>query len=131
MMKMLLVEDSELIRTRLQAWLRNLVGLNHIITASTLEQALLLVRQECPDLLILDLSLPDGNAINRLKDFKFFAPHMAIAVYSNDASTFTRQKCLQAGAHWFFDKSGEVSDLIALVQQQLRSHMLRSLNNPT
>jgi DNA-binding NarL/FixJ family response regulator len=119
MMKLLLVEDSELIRSRLVDWLCSLSPVMQIDTATTLEQALQQVHTLQPDFLILDLSLPDGNAIHKIEEFKALAPHMGIGILTNDASNFTRIKCIAAGADWFFDKSSEVSELIATVQQQL------------
>ncbi|MDO9281856.1 MAG: response regulator [Methylotenera sp.] len=123
MMKLLLVEDSELIRYRLVDWLRSLSAAIQIDTAITIDQTLEQVRSRQPDLLILDLSLPDGNAIHKIEEFKALAPHMGIAIFTNDASNFTRVKCLFAGADWFFDKSSEVNELIALVQQQLSARI--------
>lgn len=123
MMKLLLVEDSELIRYRLVDWLRSLSAAIRIDTATTIDQAQQQVHTLQPDLLILDLSLPDGNAIHKIEAFKALAPHMGIAIFTNDASNFTRVKCLFAGADWFFDKSTEVNELIALVQQQLSARI--------
>lgn len=123
MMKLLLVEDSELIRYRLVDWLRSLSATIRIDTAITIAQALQQVQTCSPDLLILDLLLPDGNAIHKIEEFKELAPQMGIAVFTNDASNFTRVKCLFAGADWFFDKSSEVNELIALVQQQLSARI--------
>jgi two-component system OmpR family response regulator len=123
MMKLLIVDDSELILSRLVDWLRSLSASIQIDTATTLDQAQERVRTYKPDMLILDLSLPDGNAINKIEEFKALTPHMGIAVFTNDACDFTRVKCLFAGADWFFDKSSDVTELIAIVQQQLAARI--------
>lgn len=119
MMKLLLVEDSELIRARLLSWIEPLSGITHIDAVHTLAQTLEHVHQHSPDLLILDLSLPDGNAVHRINTLRAMAPDMVIAIYTNDTSDFTRDKCLHAGADWFFDKSREFHELMTLVRQEI------------
>jgi two-component system OmpR family response regulator len=69
-------------------------------------------------MLILDLHLPDGNALQILPALRNLEPGMQIAVLSNDASEFSRTKCMQAGADWFFDKSTEFEKVLAVVQIQ-------------
>lgn len=113
MCKLLVVEDSELIRNRLVALLRDLPGVDHVDAAATLSQALDAIYEAPPTLLILDLHLPDGNALQVLGVFKNMAPHMRIAMLSNDASEFTRARCLKGGADAFFDKSTEFEDALA------------------
>ena len=89
-----------------------------LATAGSIELARQFIEELLPDLLLLDLSLSDGNAADCIAAFGALAPAMDIAIHSNDASAFTRQKCLDAGAKWFFDKSGELEDLIGFVQER-------------
>ena len=118
MMKLLVVDDSELIRSRLVDWFQNVLGMTDIDTAGTLEQTLSHVQVGHPTLTILDLHLPDGNAVQIIPALKQFAPAMRIAMLTNDASELNRAKCLQAGADWFFDKSTEFEKVLELVRQQ-------------
>lgn len=45
-----------------------------------------------------------------------------MAVLTNDASEFNRQRCLRAGADCFFDKSTEFEKVLELVQRQAALH---------
>jgi two-component system OmpR family response regulator len=118
MMKLLVVDDSELIRSRLVDWFQNVLGMTDVDTAGTLEQALSRVQAGPPALTILDLHLPDGNAVQIIPALKKLAPGMRVAMLTNDASEFNRARCLQAGADWFFDKSTEFEKVLDLVQEQ-------------
>lgn len=118
MKTLLLVEDSDLIRNRMLSLLTRIPGLGRVHCAPTLEVAQDLVLEKQPDMVVLDLSLPDGNGMHWIRMFKSFAPRTAIAVFSNDATEFSRNKCLAAGAKWFFDKSADCDALVALVAQQ-------------
>jgi DNA-binding NarL/FixJ family response regulator len=122
MMKLLVVDDSELIRSRLVDWLQGIPGLEAIDTAATLAQTLSRVEQGHPALAILDLHLPDGDTLQILPRLKQLEPAMQIAMLTNDASDYNRGKCLSAGASWFFDKSTEFEKVLELVQQQVALH---------
>lgn len=118
MLKLLVVEDSALIRSRIGDWLRPVINLDVIGMVGTLAEAEVLVRREAPHLMILDLSLPDGNATSRMRLFKVLAPTMQIAVYTNEVTDFVCERALKSGADYFLDKSSEISELAALVQQK-------------
>jgi len=117
-LNLLIADDSDLIRISLQALLEPIVGIETIHSANTLAQTLESVSRLTPTLLILDIHLPDGHAIQIIPTLKQLGPRMRIAIFTNDVNEFNRRKCLQAGADWFFDKSIECSELLAVVQQQ-------------
>jgi DNA-binding NarL/FixJ family response regulator len=118
MMKLLVVDDSELIRSRLVGLLQDIPGLAEIDTAGTLSETLRSVEKKHPSVAILDLHLPDGNALQIIPALKQLAPGMQIVMLTNDASEFNRTKCMQAGVDWFFDKSTEFEKVLILVQLQ-------------
>lgn len=115
-MTLLIVDDSELIQASLRGLLEGIQGIEAIHTAGTLAQALKSIRRDPPTLAILDLHLPDGNAIPIITLLKKMAPGMQIAVLTNDASEFNRKKCLHGGVDWFFDKSKEFEKLLEVIQ---------------
>lgn len=115
--KVLIVDDSELIRTSLIGLLEHIQGIAIHMT-TTLAQARESVRQLLPNLLILDIHLPDGNAIQSIRPLKQLAPAMKIAMFTNDVNKFNRRKSQEAGADWFFDKSTEFENLLDVVMNQ-------------
>ncbi len=120
-MKLLVVDDSELIRQRL--WeLLDFAGIGARTSAATLVEALRFARRDFPTFILLDLNLPDGNAMSIIATLKSLAPAPQIAVLTNDASALTRSQCLQAGADWFFDKSTEFNKAIDVVRSQAALH---------
>ena len=121
MKKLLLVEDAPLIRDRLVALLGGVEGLGTLATAATLAEANTLLTVLQPDLMVLDLSLPDGNAMFQISNFRRIAPRTEIAVLTNDVSAAVRSSCLRLGARWHFDKSREFEYLINLVHQIVQS----------
>ena len=120
MTKLLVVDDSELIRNRLVDHLRTLPGVCEVEAVGTLSQMLDRIYGAPPSLLILDQHLPDGNAVQMLGVLKNVAPAMRVVILSNDASQFSRARCLKAGADAFYDKSREFEQLLDAVRAQAR-----------
>lgn len=120
--KLLIVEDSEPVLTRLRSLLAGAPHIDTILSAGTLAHALETVRLELPNLLVLNLQLPDGNAVRHISAMKSMSPLMWIVALSNDTSEFLRRKCMQAGADWFFDKSTELNMVFDVVCKQAQLH---------
>lgn len=116
MLNALVVDDSELIRTRLAELLRSMPGMDAVDTAVNLAEALDRVDANPPSMLFLDLHLPDGNATQILGALRRRAPAMRIVMLTNDATEFNRGKCVAEGADAFFDKSTELDGALAWVQ---------------
>jgi DNA-binding NarL/FixJ family response regulator len=117
--KLLIVDDSELIRNSLLGLLQGILAQQSIHSVATLSHALEAVRTGWPTLVVLDLHLADGNAIPRISQMKNLAPLVRIAVLTNDANEFNRIRCMAAGADWFFDKSTEFEELLEVVRHQI------------
>lgn len=116
-MKILVVDDSELIRFRLVRQITAIPGVSQVMTASGRLQAEYLISAMRPALVILDLHLPDGDPVYLIPLFKSERKDLEVAVLTNDATDYNRQRCLQAGADWFFDKSTEFEQLLEQLRQ--------------
>ena len=114
----LIVDDSQLIRTSLRALLGSVAGIASICEAATLGEALDSARCNPPTLVIMDLHLPDGLGTHIIHQLKQFAPLLKIAMLTIHSEPIYRQRCLAAGVDWFFDKATEVEGLLEVVRQQ-------------
>ena len=114
---LLIVDDSDLVRTSLRALLGSVPGIATIREATTMAEALASVWLDPPLLVILDLNLPDGLGTNIIERLKRLAPDMWLLVLTIHADPFYRQRCLALGADWFFDKASETDVLLDVVRQ--------------
>lgn len=117
MKTMIHVEDSDLIVQRLSEWMVEIDPTLQILSATSLAQATRLLESHTPDFMVLDINLPDGNATSHVAKFKRMAPDMQIAILSSSNDSFTREKCLQLGADWVFDKATDLPKLIGLLTE--------------
>lgn len=116
-MKILVVNDCEHLRLRLSWLVGAIPGLEQVWVALTGAQARKLLTRTQPSLLVLDLQLSDGDPVDLIPLFKHELMGLKVAVLTNDADKHNRQRCLQAGADWFFDKSTEFEQFLNQVRQ--------------
>ena len=121
---LLIVDDSESIRTSLRALLNSVPGITSIREAATLGQALDSVRQDPPTLVILDMSLPDGLGMDSIEAFRLLAPTLLIAMFTVHAHYAFRRCSLALGADWFFDKYTDTDALLEVVRRHAAQNPL-------
>ncbi|MBK9441296.1 MAG: response regulator transcription factor [Comamonadaceae bacterium] len=102
--KLLIVDDSDLIRASLRALLGSVAGIAAVCEATTLEEALGSAQRDPPTLVILDLNLPDGLGTDIIQQLKQRSPTLWLAVLTIHADTNYRRRCLALGADWFLTK---------------------------
>jgi len=111
-----IVEDSGSIRQRLASMLEGIEGVTVVGEAETPGEALEGILRTQPDSVVLDLHLIGGSGLDVLRLAQPHAPHTVFIVLTNYANAQYRRVCMQAGAAYFFDKSGEIAkvrDVIA------------------
>jgi two-component system KDP operon response regulator KdpE len=92
-----------------------------ILSADDAHTAIRMVTQNRPDLILLDLGLPDSNGfvvMDFIKELTSTA-RIPIIVVSARPSTVYREPALMAGAKDYFQKPFENDDLIKAIQKEL------------
>jgi len=117
--KLLLVDDSEPIRTRLCSLLGSIPGVTAIEQAANLGMAMASVRRSPPTLVVLDLYLPDGMGLDIIGALRKMVPRLIIAVLTLHGEGSYRKSSLALGADWFFDKATDMDLLLETVRQQV------------
>lgn len=97
-MRIVLVDDSEVFRTRLKRHLADDPSLVIVGEANNGEAALLLIEQLRPDVVILDLYMPvvDGFAV--LRRIRDWLESTRVVVLTSDPSALMQLRCLSLGA---------------------------------
>jgi DNA-binding NarL/FixJ family response regulator len=111
-----IVEDSASIRSRLVEMLEDVEGIRVVGEAESPAQATAAILETLPDLVILDFQLIGGTGVEVMRAVRPVLPEVAFLVLTNHPNPQYRRICMEAGAHWFFDKStefGKIKDVIA------------------
>ena len=123
----LIVEDEKeirrFVRTALEA-----EGLR-VFESETLQRGLIEAGTRKPDLIILDLGLPDGDGLTYIRDLRHWSA-IPIIVLSARTSEEDKIAALDAGADDFLTKPFGVGELLARVRVALRRQANSSQESP-
>lgn len=113
----LIVEDEEHIATSLAGVLTD-EGYN-VFTAGTLKEGLVEAATRSPDLVVLDLALPDGDGLVILKEIRAYSM-LPVIVLSARINEEQKVQALDMGADDYLTKPFGISELLVRVRVQLR-----------
>ncbi|MDD5323530.1 MAG: response regulator transcription factor [Methylococcales bacterium] len=108
-MNVFVVEDSEIVRERIQSMLSVIPGVEVIGYAEDELGAIEHINALLPDVVTLDLHLQAGSGIGVLEDIKKHHPAIKVIVLTNYTDKPYADSCKSAGADCFFDKTFQFS----------------------
>jgi DNA-binding NarL/FixJ family response regulator len=118
-MKVLLVDDHAIVRDGLKRLLADL-DVGPILEAETGRAALDLARAERPELVILDLNLPDLGGLELLGRLLRDDPAVRVLVLTMHAEPLYASRALQAGAKGYVSKAAAPAEITAAVRAVAR-----------
>jgi DNA-binding NarL/FixJ family response regulator len=119
--KVLIVDDSEIMRERIEDMLSESIGLENITQAKDPLEAISSFRKVNHDVVILDIRMSGGSGIDVLRKIKRITHPPVVIVLTNYPYPQYRRKCIDTGADYFFDKSTEF-DKVTKVLTQLKQN---------
>jgi DNA-binding response OmpR family regulator len=91
-----------------------------VITTGLARDGLRLVRERSPDLVILDLMLPDGNGFNVCEDIRKTHPVIPIIMLTARSQETDKIRGLEVGADDYVTKPFSIGELVARVNAMFR-----------
>ena len=119
-MKVFLVDDSLIMRQRLRRLLTDVHEVQVIGEAGEVQEATDAILKQKPDVVLLDIHLFNGNGIDVLQRLKKEKPAPAVIILTNYPYPQYRQKCLEAGADFFFVKSTGFDQVVPAMKQLIQ-----------
>jgi DNA-binding NarL/FixJ family response regulator len=121
MKKVLLVDDHDLIRQGLRRAFERAEDFTVVAEASSVAEGLAVAAQHKPDVVLMDIRLPDGSGLEAVKKLRAANPQMGIVVltmYAGDEHLFG---ALEAGASAFVPKDAPAEDVVAAARHAAAS----------
>ncbi len=134
------VDDHPIVRDGIVANLQDASDIAVAGSAGSAAEALALVRRERPDLVLLDLELPDRSGLELIPELKAALPELRIVVFSAYGGEERVAAALSRGADSYVLKGTPSDELLATIRSavagqprlgaEVAAQLLRSLHTP-
>ncbi len=121
-----LVEDHPVTREGFAQLLNYQSDMQVCGEAGSAKQALVGIHTTHPDLVIIDLTLNEGNGIDLIKDIRAIHEHLPILVFSTHDESLYAERVLRAGAQGYVMKQAPTNQVMTAIRQLLRGEIFLS-----
>lgn len=113
--RVLIVDDHAIVRTGLRALIKGEPGMELIGEATCGEDALSMAKTLRPDVMVLDLSLPDLDGIQVTRQMKSAQPDVRVLILTVHEDEALLREAIRAGASGYIIKHAAESELISAI----------------
>jgi DNA-binding NarL/FixJ family response regulator len=117
-----LIDDHEMVRRGLRALLHLEPDMTIVGEASTVADGVALVERLTPQMVLLDVKLPDASVTEACRRLLAVAPTLRILVLTSYAEDTTVMAAVQNGAHGYILKDVRMDDLIRAIRTVAGGH---------
>lgn len=122
--RLLVVDDHEVVRQGLVAMLERRPGFQVVAEAGTAAEAVEMARRHQPDLVVMDVRLPDGSGIEACREIRAEMPGTRVVIltsYPDEEAVFS---AIVAGASGYLLKQVRGRDLVSALEAVGRGESL-------
>lgn len=120
--RLLIVDDSPLIRAGLRAVLEDRAEVAIVGEAGTAADGLAAVLQHKPDVVLLDLRLPDRPGLAVCRDILQRRPETRVLILTSAADERNVREAIAVGAHGYLLKENDGASLVAAITRVAAGH---------
>jgi len=117
-LKIVIADDSELVRDQLRETFLPEAGLSVVGTAANGIEAIRVIRELRPDVVVLDISMPQMSGIEVLKEIRKDDHATIIIMFTSHNSAVLSNFCRKIGANYFLTKT-QLTKLVEICRDQL------------
>lgn len=120
MLKVLTVDDSQIVSDSLGTMLGEINDVNWIGHAFTLSDAYLRIIENSPEVIILDIQMKEESGFELLEFLRDKHPEIEVMMFTNLSYLPYRKKSMELGAKYFLDKSTEFEKIPEILTDILK-----------
>ena len=117
MITVVIVDDQDLVREGISRMLKDQSEIDVIGEGKTGEDALRLVREFTPDVILMDISMPGIGGLEATRKLHKISPNLKVLALSSHSGEIYPEKLLNAGASGYITKGVESSEVITAIQE--------------
>lgn len=114
-----LVEDDALVRKRFETALTNYADFDIVGSVGSCSEARELLKRQLPDVILIDLGLPDGSGLDLIREISAHSPSVRILVITVFGDEQTVISAIRAGATGYLLKNTQPQQVAESVQMVL------------
>ncbi len=119
-MSLYVIDDHPLMREAMVMLLRRMRPGADVVELSHLGQLASAARNHGePELICLDLKLPDTLGVSGVREVRSSYPHTPLAVISSEPASGSEDQCIEAGADIYIEKSAGATEITAALRTLL------------
>lgn len=118
--KILLVDDHPIVVVAMKALIEARSGEYQLLCATSGSEAMELAEKHKPWLVILDLSLPDGEGLSLIKDLRSMCGECRVLIFSMQSELQNGPRAIKAGANGYLMKGAPVPVIYDAIDQIAR-----------
>lgn len=117
MIKIMLVDDHELVRTGVRRLLEDNPDLDIVGEAGSGEEAITLVKELGPDVVLMDLNMPGIGGLETTRKLKHLTPNVRIIIVTMVDDTMFPTRLLKAGASGYLTKGAQSEEIMRAIRE--------------
>jgi DNA-binding NarL/FixJ family response regulator len=122
----MLVDDHPVVREALALRIAHEPDLEVCAAVGSCEEALLVVCEHHPELVVLDLSIPDGHGLDLAKELHVQHPEIAVLIFSMHDDSLYGERALRSGARGYVMKHEKPERIIEAIRKVLGGEVVVS-----
>lgn len=121
--RLMLVDDHDVVRTGLKTFLETQEGLQVVAEANSGEKAIQVALADRPDVIVMDITMPEMDGLEATRRLKMVYPEckvLALTVHADKQYFF---EMLSAGAVGYVTKQAAAEELVAAIRAVAQGHV--------
>ena len=114
--RLMLVDDHEVVRTGLKSFLQTQEGLEVVAEASTGREAIERALPARPDIILMDITMPDIDGLEATRQLKVLWPEAVVLALTVHDDKFYFMEMLAAGASGYLTKQAAGDELVQAIR---------------
>jgi len=123
MIKVLIADNHPIIRMGVTSVLEDASGFEVVASASTTSELFELLEKVTPDVVMLEMDIPEINGIATLRKIKKEYPEVRVLMYSGQSEDVYALSTIRAGAFGYLSKASDIDYIISAVRKVSEGNM--------
>ncbi|MCM4165012.1 MULTISPECIES: response regulator transcription factor [unclassified Arenibacter] len=123
MIKILIADNHPIVRMGVKQVLDSVSDIQVIADASTTTELFHKLELFNPDVILLEMDIPEINGIATLRKIKKEYPHIKVLIYSGQSEDVYALSTIRAGAFGYLSKTSEIDYIISAIRKVSEGNM--------